>query len=1490
MMPNEIRNFVKEKLFVVSDQNIGEKILSGGRSGSDVYAIKVMSNRPRLSGNYIVKICPPTLQQGESEAEKARQFHDYSPNFSKRLVKYIDKKHIDGKDVIIYGQANESQLHSTSFSKLDAKHLARYTRCVSRELLSVLNQDALTGGTVEDFFESLLNKQLGKNGRFTPRMEELLDRPDAQCVALEGAIYPNPLYFITNIECWSGNLLNLHFRKGAVHGDLHGFNLIASEETEDSYSIIDYDSASVDSYLLFDQAYLEFSVFFDNSKDNDLKTWKAMLEQMVIPPVFQQVEPCEHYLEYMVRNAVCAGITDWVQDVGLENSRDDIELQFLLARIAAGINFFCKKNCSNQGRQVKILLFICYCLKSLFETIGYSYNKNDVSTLSIGSDFTGTEGLWENIFKFRSFIPVLITDDHYTTSDLDELKNLSNVRWGLVVDVGSEEKEPVVYKSLLEHVKTDSVKYISLFSGENAESFHNTLNVLSIRKPTDVAYTSLWRHCGKQLISQLENFLSSNPQVPLVLVFDCTKHSLPFRNQLIDRLCDLSLPGATRFAALRAGFSEDFFGETKDLEHMRHWHFIQYPGATLLHAAWCCGLYLQSPQNSGHSAEMPSIDGMCTFSREDLLRFSSSIELVYAGCEDISKNELVRNGFDMSGGGDSQGEEFYKGSEATWNDIANHRDIPLLTERDYQVIKNRLQKLMDQSSPRIKTMRLIHGAGTGGTTLSKRILWDLKLLVPCVQLKKYVADTARMVLEVCQRTGKRVLITVEQGSTIITDDELNMLIHQVDAENGKLLILLITRSTDSTTCESLNDEKDVLVRLIDTMQVSVARKFMSWFSKYAMQRSNPSERVRLLKSITSDDNNDQRTPFFYGFYAFQDEYNLLDRLQSTVVICTPKQRELLNSLSLVTVFSQNVCVAFSELPVILDMEDDGSGSMNFYIVKDNLPTAMSKLMATREDGFRLCHRIIAEKMLLLLHNTDAQYTKMNYVVYPATCNYVQTLYNIYGGENDRIDEILKELLIDRAEIDADDQKTKFSPLVEAIPNWTDKEALFRLLIEKFPKNPHYHNHLARLLAYGDISAHITPQYEEAIKEAERAIAIAEKTGLSTSTHRTTLGCIYGQWLIHDVKKEKKIKLKGHWAPNYTDLISDIKIPYSLACEEFKRARNESEIHDSFHYFPQIHMEYQIIKELIEFDNQRTIQQLTEQEASFKEWYNEHFSIATELMLEMLALQNNNASLLKDAQIKLGAISQNSLERINTNLRDLLNSNFTGCKRHRRALIYGAFVTNGCQWNGLDRDTCELAEQSMRSNFMDSDDGHKNADIETWFELYRRCRYFNAAEAQHILADYMEEGYKKNYLLFLLAFILLESASAGASPSAVQSCIKDAQLLARQHGINTAREHDYFVGSSATGCPIVPIADIRRDGSGNPAGLKTFTGIVTNVDYTHGKILLDGLNLEVTFIPNPTTVNHEEKRIFTRVDVSCKVKLNLMFSYSGIRGWDVVKLN
>ena len=164
---------------------------------------------------------------------------------------------------------------------------------------------------------------------------------------------------------------------------------------------------------------------------------------------------------------------------------------------------------------------------------------------------------------------------------------------------------------------------------------------------------------------------------------------------------------------------------------------------------------------------------------------------------------------------------------SSWNDIANHRDLMLLEEKNYRKLRERLLKHLEENSPRVRRLRIVHGAGTGGTTLSKRILWDLKDTIPCARLKKYSPKTADMLLEIYRRTGKKILMTVEQGSTIITDDELNALIQQINSENGKLLLLLIIRSGEATFSETSveTSKNDVLVRLTDVMQVPVAVPF-----------------------------------------------------------------------------------------------------------------------------------------------------------------------------------------------------------------------------------------------------------------------------------------------------------------------------------------------------------------------------------------------------------------------------------------------------------------------------------------------------------------------------------------------------------------------------------------------------------------------------------------------------------------------------------------
>lgn len=296
MLQKEVSRFIKTSLAVDPNDDINEIALTDGRSGAEVYRIKVISREKRLTGTYIAKIYG--FEQSENKSEKARvdAMTDAAPDFREHIVN-VEAEGIAGKKyVVIYDQANNEVRGSTAFSGLSPDSLAYFTKRVSFELLHTMNRDSTTtkDATAEKFFSLLVGRQIGENGRFSYRMEGLLSKPDAECVILNDKAYPNPLYFIKNIHKYDDHLADMFFRKGIVHGDLHGDNLISSDDT---YAVIDYDSVSMDSYLLYDQAYFEFSVFYDNLKDNDLKRWNTLLDFLISPSLFDEANPCEGHTE-----------------------------------------------------------------------------------------------------------------------------------------------------------------------------------------------------------------------------------------------------------------------------------------------------------------------------------------------------------------------------------------------------------------------------------------------------------------------------------------------------------------------------------------------------------------------------------------------------------------------------------------------------------------------------------------------------------------------------------------------------------------------------------------------------------------------------------------------------------------------------------------------------------------------------------------------------------------------------------------------------------------------------------------------------------------------------------------------------------------------------------------------------------------------------------------------------------------------------------------
>ncbi len=174
MLPQKIQEFIKGRLAVISDDNIKAYPLTEGRSGADVYRIKVTSRRDRLTGSYIVKVCNRAEREEEKESYKANILYQGASDFSQHLVKVEAEKEVDGKNVIIYHQANDSVRDMVAFSELSGDVLAKYVRQVSFDLLFWMNKDKKTEGTVGDFFHCLLAKQLGKNGRFGSRIRDLL--------------------------------------------------------------------------------------------------------------------------------------------------------------------------------------------------------------------------------------------------------------------------------------------------------------------------------------------------------------------------------------------------------------------------------------------------------------------------------------------------------------------------------------------------------------------------------------------------------------------------------------------------------------------------------------------------------------------------------------------------------------------------------------------------------------------------------------------------------------------------------------------------------------------------------------------------------------------------------------------------------------------------------------------------------------------------------------------------------------------------------------------------------------------------------------------------------------------------------------------------------------------------------------------------------------------------------------------------------------------
>lgn len=1456
IVDQKILGFLVKEFRLVSKDGMILKPITEGLSEAEVYLL-IINNaaRARDNGNYILKIIDSTSRwflKNDNESNKAEAIYANSTHYQQHLVKVRTKKYIDDKLVIVYFYALKSRLNSISLDKTQIDLKCKMLETISYELLEMFNYGTINIVNASGYqvLKKWLKYRLDENGNFKTRIKELLYSPEKPAFNFKGCILPNPLFYIPKLDEYI-DFSELQFFVGKIHGDFHQRNILmhkTEKENDYSYVIIDYDNFERDNFVFFDHSYLELNILSEELRSLDLYSWISAIKVLMKKEISDNNKQMK--MDYIrsenVRDCICVGIIKWHKR-NYPELIDCVKIQYILSRIAAGINFLCKSGISDSTLQTKYLIYAAINMEILFEQLGVNWNNEDTGRLrERDEDSDYTEFIWNSCDRFkRGYTKVLFTDDSYQRENYKEILDICRIEWSLIVDIGDRPVSQDLYSDLAPQIKQNkNFTYISTYE-DKLEFADNTCFWIEAKKNQEELNLQHWIRTKNDICNAITNIIGNAPLKPALFVFDCHKDTY-FMNKMLEYLLEKDI--------LKKGMIIVGLGNKaeNDIQSLLSFCNISYSYKEDANLVDISNTAIEYGINRGLGKKVISIPSLPNLSGEitveELEFYKSSVELVYDGIERLENN------YDY-------GKSFYKGNEVKWLDLEQNNDI--LFHNYSEKLKTVMDKLEKYKTP---VCRLIHAAGAGGTTLAKRLMWDIKSAYPVVRIKRYTSDTINILSELYRKSGKCIFAVIEMGSTVISEEEFTKLIGGVNAQSCRAFFLRVERLGSITPGEIKSNKKEDII-LEKELHPAVAKKFLNEYSKM----TSDSDRIKNLECITyerdSEEWGEQCCPFFYGFYTFQDEYEGLDNfLRNTLRNCKDEMKNILSDLSLITVYSQNICMNYEEIAKRLNVD-----SLNYYEIFGKLDESIIKILSQREQGFRICHPLMAQKVLEYIYSESGENR-----IYLATIAYIDRMYELYEKkENIYMNKIFRELFIDRSYIDG--EKQYFSEIITAISKQSLKKKIFEHLILLYPDNPHYYNHLGRLEAfeaYKDFG-----YFEPAIVHLNKAIRVAEKQDLDLASHYTTLGCIYSRKVINYIaslkRNRKQITIKG--------ILENIRCDFGNGTSYFLMARDRNH-NNTYGYFPNILMICNVVNYIVQYTRKDVNQLLMDND--FKEWYELNVGNAVQLYV---AMENNCedevlSNLSNRAQISIAKIKGN-IEALKEKLNLLERTNY-GSKEIsniRRTIISIMYIDNKYSWENMDMSNICYVKDLMYNNMITAN--YTEMDVNTWFEAYRRIDDFDVHTVIEVIEEYMKEGYYKEYILWILYFLLYEKGlvTVDLVENHLNACRRETEKVYTT--LRTSRFIDAY-SNSRVGCPIKQFRYVDRDESDRLINLKEFKGIITKVDgTTKGTILLEKLNLKVFFTPSFTD-EVGNKREFSSKHETKKVIFNLMFTYSGLRAWNV----
>lgn len=1431
-----------------------EKQFGEGKSGDLVYLINV-SKTARLEevGEYVLKIA------GSGNAEEFNReiscTHIAAQKCMSQKIKIPALIHFSpNAGYYVYDVAGEGAKEtSTLYVQKEEKKKSRLEEFFAESLYAWQSSYSPTDATMQQMMQKWLGeKRLGVDSRLVGRIRKLIQDELSEGWRVDGAIFPNPYYFFVGKD--SAVLKNVY--QGPQHGDLNQKNILIQPCGKGyEYYVIDFSHYQNQTFLFFDQAYLLLDIFLgiDGLLMSD---WLEKLQIFfsALSNNVRKIEGADLFSKYA--NAFIGG---W-QRFYVHHPRNGktLLMQLLCAFSAAGLNFM-NKTSIPESKQVYSFACASLALAELMRHgVGVHLEEDDEYPQLSAKTGGKIPELWKVTDGFSQSVRFVLLSSclESAITHSDDFCSLGFVPWTAVIEVNDLLENDLRNKALQKFRQKRGYRHVLLSSSKEDSNCSEEATWFSIVVDKDVKNKNVFyrKYIQSRLKSYLESVFTLYEKYPICILVDSQHLDMAFCDDILMDLLvaagDNTYIDVVYLSAYESGIDQEDYIKLHTIE------------CSLEQIA--LSIQMSFKRSDSDKVEIPAQDrGIVYLDSNIVTEIQNDMQIIYRNITRLTD--------------DDQGEAFYYGNEATWHDIASHRDVERIDYRDTwrDQIRHKLERLHSSTSALIW---LYHKPGAGGSTMAKRIMWDFCTQFPTVYLQKISERTSERLKILYKKSIKPLLVVAEVSDSAISSTAISTLRTELIRKNVRALFICILRANERM------EENSLYFYLPDTPKMYMARDEAEvMYKSFAARLDSEQDQEHLedLNNLTYTDkySDELRQPFFYGLFAFGENYQKIEEyVRVNMQGVEASENTLLMILAFNTIYSQTINLNAQEVAYILFPERTLDRR-----VHEEIRELLSKncFVVYRDTGYRISHPLIAKKILEHEFQNEYYSKLVRLAKELADC-----MGKLYSYSSSRLDTILHELFIHREPI-TDEQRTVFSPFITELPSYSQRIDVMDYLRVKFPLNPHYSNHLARLYLNPQ-DENQWPDISNAKLYAQEAIERSEEsTEDSSSIHHHLMGKVYSKECVSQLKKDIS---RNH----ITYTVQHMLPVYQKAVREFNvcsYGRNSAY---------GLVGKLELIDKIFEIINDKImkITSLVSKEDSIRGTLTNMISEAGDIIHKYIHNQDEQNAAFRKALLKFYEVMGKTHD-----ISAIFNSNEPNLQlrvNSRRSIVTllesGAREANSSFSYDVLKEADLLKIKELMEDNIYKDSTGNDSDRFRWLESYRRLNTFDLHEAYKFMLDWSgsSDNIEVSYYQYVVAFLLYMKYQDITYLTVKEHLTQCQKLAQKAYGKNVAMSRDLLghLESVTDKDVLVPWQSSEQSGSQENRDAKNQENRGKKCMLMKGSVssIKDGIvefRFTVDTIGNNLFYAKAPKidEISTLLEGQ-QVQFHLGFSYSGLRAWDI----